>query len=120
MPGDSSIYDGQMRQNTPLNVALCKIWYRLWQLSGFSTSGDEGGGTQQTPAASSTTASTGSVPAGFKSVAFVTSSDWVGTIAGGSWPASASLSFSADQFRTLGGINYTRSAGTLYIATLSS
>lgn len=37
--GDSDIYRGEMRQDTPLNVALCKLWYRIWQLTGFSASG---------------------------------------------------------------------------------
>lgn len=41
--GDDDIYRGQMRQDTPLNSALCKLWYRLWQLSGFSTSASGGG-----------------------------------------------------------------------------
>jgi len=108
-----------MRQDTPLNSALCKIWYRLFQLTGFSNSGESGEGSQQTPALTAAT-SNGAVAAGFKSVGFVTSSDWVGTIAGASFPASASINYNADQYRTLAGINYTRSAGTLYIATLSN
>lgn len=40
--GDEDIYRGQVRQNTPLNAALCAIWYRLWQLTGFSASGSGG------------------------------------------------------------------------------
>lgn len=39
---DSDIYRGEMRQDVPLNSALCKIWYRIWQLSGFSASGAGG------------------------------------------------------------------------------
>lgn len=42
MPGDSDIYRGQVNQRTPLNVALCAIWYRLWQITGFSNSGSGG------------------------------------------------------------------------------
>lgn len=42
MPGDSDIYRGQVTQRTPLNEALCAIWYRLWQLTGFSSSGSGG------------------------------------------------------------------------------
>lgn len=109
-----------MRQNTPLNVALCKLWYRLWQLTGFSTSGDEGGGSQQAPTWEASTAASFAVAAGKKSVAFITSSDWAGTLLGATLPASASVSFTADQFRTLAGFTGTRSAGTIYIGTLSS
>lgn len=42
MPGDSDIYRGKVTQRTPLNQALCAIWYRLWQLTGFSSSGSGG------------------------------------------------------------------------------
>lgn len=45
--GDEDIYRGQMRQDTPLNSALCKLWYRVWQLTGFSASG--GGGVVVAP-----------------------------------------------------------------------
>lgn len=47
MPGDSDIYRGQVDQRTPLNVALCAIWYRLWQLGGFNQGG--AGGVVVTP-----------------------------------------------------------------------
>ncbi len=40
--GDSDIYRGEMTQHTPLNSALCKIWYRLWQITGFGASGAGG------------------------------------------------------------------------------
>lgn len=47
MPGDDDIYRAQVTQRTPLNVALCAIWYRLWQLTGFGSSG--GGGIAVAP-----------------------------------------------------------------------
>lgn len=49
MPGDSDIYRGQVDQRTPLNVALCAIWYRLWQITGFSSSGGGGISVSFTP-----------------------------------------------------------------------
>ncbi len=63
--------------------------------------------------------SSGSVAAGKNSISFVTSSDWVGTINGADFPASAAKSYNAAQGRSLPAIAYTRSAGTLYIDFLS-
>lgn len=42
MPGDSDIYRGSPGQRTPLTHILCMIWYRIWQLTGFSASGSGG------------------------------------------------------------------------------
>lgn len=57
----------------------------------------------------------GSVPAGKRAISFVTSSDWVGTINGAAFPASAAKSYEAPAGTSLPAIAYTRSAGTLYI-----
>ncbi len=40
--GDDDIYRAPVKQHTPLNVALCAIWYRLWQITGFGASGSGG------------------------------------------------------------------------------
>lgn len=61
----------------------------------------------------------GSVSAGAKSVAFSSSSDFSGTIAGAAFGASQTTGASADGADTIGAIAYTRAAGTLYIATLT-
>ncbi len=68
---------------------------------------------------SSAATGNGSVPAGAKSASFVTSSDWVGTINGASFPASAAKSITPPQGSVLPAIAYTRSAGTLYIDTIT-
>ncbi len=41
--GDDDIYRQAVKQRTPLNHALCAIWYRLWELTGFSSTGGSGG-----------------------------------------------------------------------------
>lgn len=61
----------------------------------------------------------GSVPAGKRAISFVTSSDWVGTINGAAFPASAAKSYEAPVGTSLPAIAYTRSAGTLYIDFLT-
>lgn len=118
--GDSDIYRGEMRLETPLNSALCKIWYRLWQITGFETpgGGTPGGGTPVTVTSTAPT-SGGSVTAGSKGASFVTSADFVGTINGATFPASASKNINPP----LGYVNpiipYTVSAGTLYIDVMT-
>jgi len=79
---------------------------------------EAGAGATRTPALTSVTAS-GSVTAGKKSVAFLASDDFVGTVAGGTLPAGKAISFEADGSDTLSAIAYTRSAGTLYIGSLT-
>ncbi len=81
-------------------------------------SGNPGIGPTATLASSAATGN-GSVPAGAKSVSFVTSSDWSGTINGAAFPASAAKSITPQQGSVLPAIAYTRSAGTLYIDTLT-
>lgn len=77
--------------------------------------GDASEGVQRTIQSTAPT-SGGSVTAGAKSVSFVTSSDFVGTINGAAFPASAAKSFSVPSpADTLPAIVYTISAGTLYI-----
>lgn len=61
----------------------------------------------------------GSVAVGAKSVAFSSSSDFAGTITGAAFGASQTTGASADGADTIGAIAYTRTAGTLYIATLT-
>jgi len=80
------------------------------------------GGTQRTAAVSQVTSSAASpVAAGKKSVAFIFSSDFAGTIAGVAIdPSKApSIEWSAFGPDTLGSIAYTVTAGTLTIATLT-
>jgi len=71
-------------------------------------------GTVRTPLCSEATAS-GSTASGVKSVTFVASSDFSGTLLGQTFAASASFTFTAPPGDTLGSIGFTRSAGTLYI-----
>jgi len=58
----------------------------------------------------------GTVAAGARSVSFTSSSDFVGTVLGVSFPANVSMGFQAQLGHTLAALVYTRSAGTLYIA----
>lgn len=58
----------------------------------------------------------GSVAAGAKSVSFTSSSDFVGTLLGVTFPANVSQGFSAQNGHKLSAIAFTMSAGTLYIA----
>lgn len=77
-----------------------------------------GSGTTRTASLTAAVAN-GSVAANCKSVSFSSSSDFAGTIAGATFGASQALVFAADGADTIGAIAYTRSAGTLYIATLT-
>lgn len=77
-----------------------------------------GGGTVRTFSLTAAVGN-GSVTAGAKSVAFSSSSDFSGTIAGAAFGASQTTGASVDGADTIGVIAYTRSAGTLYIATLT-
>lgn len=67
-----------------------------------------------TPSITAAVAS-GSVAAGAKSVSFSSSSDFIGTILGISFPANMSQGFSAEFGKILAAIPYTVSAGTLVI-----
>lgn len=93
----------------------------LLQLTGGtipSGGGGGGGGGAAVTVESTAAAATGSVGAGATSISFVTGSTWSGTINGAAFPASASVSLSAPQGRSLPAIAYTRSAGTVYITAM--
>jgi len=117
----SDYFSGPAKDGDSSNQLLAKIWYwvyRNWQATtGGGSSG--GGGVQRTLTSSAATAS-GSLAAGAKSIAIVTSSDFSGTINGAAFPAFASFNVSVDApANTLPAVAYTRSAGTLYITTLT-
>lgn len=59
------------------------------------------------------------ISAGAKSISFVTSADFIGTINGASYPASASKNPTAELGKTLPAVAYTVTAGTLYIDILT-
>lgn len=95
----------------------------LYQITGGVAPGG-GGGVPVTPPAMTAgpavaATANGSVSAGKNSISFVTSSDWVGTINGASFPAGASKGYTAPPGYSLPAIAYTRSAGTLYIDFLA-
>jgi hypothetical protein len=71
-------------------------------------------GTSRTPACTAAVASA-STSAGVKSVTFLASSDFSGTVLGQAFPASATLTFDAPNGDTLGAMAFTRAAGTLFI-----
>ena len=79
-----------------------------------------GGGTQRTPAITlDTDGSHSPVAAGARSVTFIFSSDWTGTVLGQAVTASLlQLGFDAPDGDSLGAIAFTTSAGTLTIVTL--
>ena len=78
-----------------------------------------GTGTTRTPAFTAATSS-GTVTAGAKSVTFIFSTDFAGTILGTTIDLSTmgSITFTAPSGDTLSAIAYTRSAGTIYIQTI--
>lgn len=99
--GDQDVYRGEMRQDTPLNSALCKIWYRLWQISGFSTSGSGGSGgiaftypTGNPNTFSLTAGQSHTIPAGAFNIGILPTAGTV-TVDGVSWPASTPYNFEA-------------------------
>lgn len=77
-------------------------------------SGGSGGGVAET-VSGSTVSLSGSVVAGARSVLFITSSDFAGSIAGVTRGADESLSFSSQTGNSLSAIPYTRSAGSIDI-----
>lgn len=135
MPGDDDIYRGQVTQRTPLNVALCAIWYRLWQITGFGSSGSGGVpyvpptvngvkvvGIQEVDSSAAFTSPTGhGVAAGGLAWAFYPSSDFVGTLAYGigtaiTWTgAMGPASRDAQPGNTLPGATITCSAGSYVV-----
>lgn len=111
------IYSGPPLYGDTDNTILLMLWGRM-QAVVEAIGGGGGGGTVRTAALTAAVAS-GSVTAGAKSVSFSSSSDFAGTIGGAAFGASQALVFAADGADTIGAIAYTRSAGTLYIATLT-
>jgi hypothetical protein len=59
------------------------------------------------------------IPAGFVSISFTTSSDFVGTIYGSNVPADTIMNITAEQGKTLGVAPYAVIGGSLYIVTLT-
>lgn len=117
----SDYFSGPVKDGDSSNLILTKIWYWMFKTAAATGGGTSGGtsGTQRTLTSTAATGS-GSVAAGSKSVAFVTSSDWSGNINGVAFPASASKNISViSAGDTLPAIDYTRSAGTLYIDVLT-
>lgn len=119
MPRD--IFSGDKQLGDSDNSILLGIWYWMFRTaSNTSSGGGGGGGGSQRTLNSSAQTTSGSVSAGAKSVSFVTSTDWSGTINGAAFPASASKNLSViNSADTLPAIAYTRSAGTLYIDVLT-
>jgi len=104
---------------------LCLILGALQGASGSGASGGgglpvvPGGGVQRTLTSSAPT-SGGTVSAGAKSVSFVTSNDFSGTINGAAFPTSAAKNVTpTSPADALPAIPYTISAGTLYIDVLT-
>lgn len=126
MPGNSTRYVlPDWIENLSFEHALKLLLYGAFGSTaptgtGVPTTGGGGGSTpvSQTVAGSSAVAS-GSTSSGIANVTFVASSDFAGTVAGQPLAAGASLTFRASQSNTIGAIAYTRSAGTLYIYTLT-
>ena len=112
-----------LSQNISVEWAVKLILYYLFG----ATPPTPGAGIPVTPGTgeartltSTTAAASGSVSAGAKSVSFVTSSDWSGSVNGAT--RGASLAFSVSVINpgdTLPAIAYVRSAGTLYIDVMT-
>lgn len=100
---------------------LVEIIARLGALGGGGAAGGSGSSslTEMTAGPAQAAVTDGFVPAGKNSISFVTSSDWVGTINGASFPASAAKGYAAPAGFKLPAIAYTRSDGTLYIDFLA-
>ena len=60
-------------------------------------------------------ATSGSTPEGVKSVTFVASSDFSGTVLGSAFAPGTGLTFRAHEGDILGAMEFTRSAGTLFL-----
>jgi hypothetical protein len=76
-----------------------------------------GSGVQDTIARGSMIASA-SIAAGFKCITIFTSTDWVGTVAGVTFPANATETYPAPTGDTLSALAVVRTAGTLYYSTI--
>ena len=106
--------------NNNTNYILAFILGALQQVG--AALGVGGGGTVgvQRTLASSAVTTDGTVSAGAKSVSFVTSSDFSGTINGAAFLASASKNIAPiSPADTIAAIPYTVSAGTIYIDVLT-
>lgn len=75
-------------------------------------------GVSRAPAAVAATAGA-TIAAGSKSITFISSSDWAGTILGVTFPASSTFTLNAPAGDTIGAVVFTRSAGTLTYYTLT-
>lgn len=97
------------------HVLLYKIARGIWNVLAGGIPASQQGGLVRAIVSTAPT-SGGTVDAGAKSVSFVTSSDFSGTINGAAFPASAAKSFTViSPADTHPAIPYTISAGTLYI-----
>jgi hypothetical protein len=84
-------------------------------ISSYEGSANEG----QSLAAVNTVTGTGEIPAGFVSVSFTTSSDFVGSIYGNSVPADTIMNITAEQGKVLGAAPYVVIGGSIFIVTLT-
>lgn len=115
----SDIFSGPPKYGDSSNTLLMKIWFWMHATAEGITGGGTGGGVQRTLTSSAVTTD-GTVSAGAKSVSFVTSSDFSGTINGVAFPVSASKNVAPiSPADTIAAIPYTVSAGTIYIDVLT-
>lgn len=120
---------GPEEQDTTMRTTQ-KIHIMLWDLlngTGSFPNGlpvdltPAGGGVQRTVAIA-TVSTSGSVAAGARSVEFLFSSDFAGTVDGETFAGATDYSLGplvAPQGDTLGAIAYTRSAGSIRIVTIT-
>lgn len=128
------IYRAPVKQRTPLNQALCAIWYQLWKLGG---EGGSSGGIPFVPPTVNGVKVVGiqevdtwaekvagyTAAAGALSILFNPSSDFVGTVNGVAWSGSAGTAANqggvgrtAQPGNTLPPFVVTRSAGSFLMA----
>ena len=131
----NDVYAGVPKLNDEDFYTQMKIWYQTFRVAQAAT-GTGGGALAATVSINQTTpgntngvqltgsqltltslaaTSSGSVTAGKRTVSFVASSDFTGTVNGITFPASAIKSIEAPPGYTMAAIPYTRAAGTLYI-----
>jgi len=72
----------------------------------------------QDPIARTALTGNATIAAGFKCITVFTSTDWVGTVAGVTFPANATETYPAPTGNTLGSLAIVRTAGTLYYSTI--
>ena len=84
-------------------------------ISSYEGSANEG----QSLASVDTVTGTGEIPAGFVSVSFTTSSDFVGSIYGNNVPADTIMNITAEQGKLLGSAPYIVVGGSIFIVTLT-